>query len=92
MLRFMTRTVFSPPLTKLGRDLTGEFSPGDDEIPNSVDHVFADLETGASAADHMTVSEIYDLSRPGLYAVTISGVDMKNAWVYSNTVSIKVIP
>ena len=65
--------------------------PGDDEIPESVDHVFADLEAGASAADLMTVSEIYDLSRPGLYAVTISGVYMKDAWVYSNTVSIKVI-
>jgi hypothetical protein len=82
----------SPPLTKLGRALTGEFLPGDDEIPNSVDHVFADLEAGASALDVMTVSKIYDLSRPGSYVVMISGVDTKDAWVCSNTVSIKVIP
>jgi hypothetical protein len=82
----------SPPLTKLGRALTGEFLRSDDEVPNSVDHVFADLETGESAPDVMTVSKIYDLSRPGSYVVTISGADTKDAWVYSNTVSIKVIP
>jgi hypothetical protein len=74
----------SPPLADMGRAISSpeyRFSSG-----------FGSLGVGQSVKDFMIISELYDLTRPGTYEVTIQGSDVKGTGVNSNPITITVTP
>lgn len=95
------------------RDANGHLAPAaarlrnrDKRLPRYSGSTFArDLQPGASYVDHITVTELYDLTRPGKYTisvarqlnryeVTVVGRPPKklpNATITSNSVTVTVV-
>lgn len=83
----------SPPMTELGRATFGQSLPGENLNTFDVSEMVVPLGRGESVTDFMIISNLYDLSRPGSYAVMLQHWDPSTKTeVHSNTIIIKVTP
>ena len=83
------------PETKFGREIHNHTTPEDDRQPEVIlsNGAYSELGPGKSITDHVSISKMYDLSKPGKYTIQFRRLDeVSKTLVKSNKLTVTITP